>query len=343
MSLQVKSAITAAAGDLDAAEVACAEMQIGMEGHTPPPQPPVAVEGKGKGKGKRTPDDEDALLAALHKRVEESGELLKGLKPPVPPPVTERTTFANYVRDSLVTMSKPKFKKARLAMNRILSEVMEDDSDGEEEVPRTTDFSMGCVTMPVRPQSAMSASSSGWHSSSSHASKSPAHSPCQAFQPLPHQWRHQAPPGSSVWASQTQEYVDQYMQQPLQQPVQQPVQHTYIDMSTVRRQVQSPSADQQSMPPPPGPVQPTSTSGPVQLTSTSVVLASAASALNQSTSTPGPSTTAGTDTSLLNLSGLSGISNLSRLILDPQDLVGPPSCTTELNTPPSKPTPTDDE
>jgi hypothetical protein len=109
--------------------------------------------------------------------------------------ITERTVFATYVRDSLITMQKQKFRKARSTINKMLSQLMEEDSD--DDIPS----SMGGRAMhqPLRPIPA-----------------TPSYyvaSPSEMYQPPPHMWRHNAPP-ASVWGSQTQDYMEKYMQQP---------------------------------------------------------------------------------------------------------------------------------
>ena len=240
-----------------------------------------------KGKGKRAQYDDDALLTDLQKRVKESGDALKDLqtRQQHQQPLTERTTFANYVRGSLVTMSTRKFKKARSAMNRILSQLMEEDNDTNDtpDVPSADPFMRGGPVMPqVRP------SSNGSYSSSSYASRSP--SPSEAYQPLPHAWRHQSP-AATVWGSQTQEYVDQYMPQPLQQQQQQ-----------YHHLISRPQQQQQRMPPPPPPPPSQQQQQQQQQTATSVstALGTADQALNQSPNT--------LDSSMMNMSGLSKLS-----------------------------------
>ncbi|XP_046576392.1 uncharacterized protein LOC124284349 [Haliotis rubra] len=74
--------------------------------------------------------DNDQLLQSLQKRVHDSGELIKRLTQPQP--ITVTIAFANYVRDSLVSMCKDKFRKARSGINTILTELMDEESDEEE-------------------------------------------------------------------------------------------------------------------------------------------------------------------------------------------------------------------
>ena len=51
--------------------------------------------------------------------------------------MTARTAFANYARDSLLTMSKANYKKVRSPINKVLSEWL-DDSDDEDGMPSAT-------------------------------------------------------------------------------------------------------------------------------------------------------------------------------------------------------------
>ena len=94
-----------------------------------PPHPPLST-------SRKQPQDPDsALLESLQKRVAESGSILKDLSKAQQQPITARTAFANYVKDSLLTMSKAKYKKARSTINRMLSDMIEDDSDDDMGAP----------------------------------------------------------------------------------------------------------------------------------------------------------------------------------------------------------------
>ncbi|XP_054629864.1 uncharacterized protein LOC129179970 isoform X2 [Dunckerocampus dactyliophorus] len=117
----VKATIAAHSGDLEAAEAACADIVVDDDS-TPSPVPSASSQGKGK-RGQ----DDDPLLQSPQKRLHESGEILKGLTQPQP--ITATAAFANYVRDSLVSMSQRKFRKARSRINAILSELMDEESD----------------------------------------------------------------------------------------------------------------------------------------------------------------------------------------------------------------------
>ena len=219
-------------------------------------------------KGKHGQDD-DQLLQSLQKRVHESGELLKGLAQPQP--ITATAAFANYVRDSLVSMSKRKFRKARSRINTILSELMDEESD-EEEPPRVSTFP---APASVRPSSAP-------------ATYTPTAS--EMYQPPPHMWRHKAP-AASVWGSKTADYLDQYMQQPLQPQYQQ-------QQPQYQRMMPPPPPQHGFQPPPQITQQPSSAS-------VSAALGSAGHVLNQS---PCADTSS---QSLCNISGPSGMLNLS--------------------------------
>ena len=67
----------------------------------------------------------------LQKRVTECGSILKDIIKAQQQPMTARAAFANYVRDSLMTMSKANFKKDRSNINWLLSELMEDTNDDD--------------------------------------------------------------------------------------------------------------------------------------------------------------------------------------------------------------------
>ena len=162
------------------------------------------------------------LLSPLQKRVAESGTILKDLSKAQQQPITARTAFANYVKDSLLTMSKAKYKKARSTINRLLSDLMDEDSDddipsamGASPIPETQQASHSQPLHPLRPSSTPSFGSFG----------SSAPSTSEQYQPPPHMSRN-VPPASSVWGSQTMEYMEQYHQPHPQQPAQQPPQQT---------------------------------------------------------------------------------------------------------------------
>ncbi|KAG0729851.1 hypothetical protein GWK47_029491 [Chionoecetes opilio] len=107
----IKATIAEHPGDLAAAEDACADQQLGQSPDpTPEPTPSTSAATssslpKGKGRGNRAKtDDDDALLSALQKRIDESGAALQNLQARQQQPVTERSTFTNYVHDSLLSM-----------------------------------------------------------------------------------------------------------------------------------------------------------------------------------------------------------------------------------------------
>ena len=231
LSLQVKAAIQQQRGDLDAAETACAEMEIGLDERTLPPSSTSSLSRK------RPQDPDSALLESLQKRVAESGTILKDLSKAQQQPITARTAFANYVRDSPLTISKAKYKKARSTINRLLSNLMDEDSDddvpsamGAPSIPATQQPRHIQPPQPLRPSSAPSFGPFG--------SLSPSAS--EQYQPPPHMWRY-VTPASSVCGSQSMECMKQYHQQPFQHPHQQMI----------------PPLVQQMMPPPQQPPQQT--------------------------------------------------------------------------------------
>ena len=185
----MKDVIDAHPGNLDAAEAACEEL-VDTDARTSSDsrsKRPVRKDKKGQ---------EEDILQSLQKSVHQSGELLQSLSLPQPQPISENTAFANYVRDSLLTMNKRKFKKARSAINKVLTQAMEEDSETEEDMP-TIPRVIPSTSPSVRP-------------SMTQAYPNPSTS--EKYQPPPHMWRNK-PPQASVWASATQDYVEQYMQQ----------------------------------------------------------------------------------------------------------------------------------
>ena len=73
---------------------------------------------------------ENDVSGTLQEKVKEPEAILKGLVQP--PAVTPESTFANYVRGSLLTMSSLKFKKARASINKILTRLIDEDTEEEE-------------------------------------------------------------------------------------------------------------------------------------------------------------------------------------------------------------------
>ena len=63
------------------------------------------------GRNSKRVQSNDHVLQTIQENLVESGKILQDLSKPQP--VTSVTAFANYVRDSLVTMSMKKFKLAR--------------------------------------------------------------------------------------------------------------------------------------------------------------------------------------------------------------------------------------
>ena len=131
LSLQLKATIEADAGDLEAAEADCAEVEAtAVELDTP-----TSTSSRKQPHPQEDPDI--PLLSTLQESVQQSGELLKALaaqRHPVKP--TARSAFANYVKDSLLSMSDKKYKTARRDINKVLSDLMLVDSDEEDtEIP----------------------------------------------------------------------------------------------------------------------------------------------------------------------------------------------------------------
>ena len=156
LSWQFKSTIQKHSGDLEAAESACAELHMEME-EEPSTDHSSTTSTTRKGGGGQDSD----ILETLQKRVAESGSILKGLSKQQQP-MTARTAFANYVRDSLLTMSKADYKKARSTINKVLSELMDDSGDDNMSLATQPALSVSATQQelhmqaPVRPSSAPS-------------------------------------------------------------------------------------------------------------------------------------------------------------------------------------------
>ena len=195
-----------------------------------------------QGKGKRGHND-DQLQQSLEKRVHESGELLKVLAKPQP--ITAGVAFANYMHDSLLSLSKRRLRMARSCFTPILTELLDYDSD-EEEPP-----TVHTVLAPASVRTCMAPAT---------------HQP-------PRQMCRQKAPSASSWGSQTTVHVDPNMQQP----------------------------QCQSMMPPPTQhgLQPTSASASAAIGSAEQVPIQSPSAFDTSSQ------------SLFNMSGFSGMLNLS--------------------------------
>jgi len=117
----LKATIQEHTGELEAAETACAEMKKDLEEST-------SVQRSSR---KRLQDQDNEILNSLQKRVAESGSILKDIAKAQQQPLTARTVFANFVKDSLLTMSMPKYKKARSTINSLLSKSV--DASGDDD------------------------------------------------------------------------------------------------------------------------------------------------------------------------------------------------------------------
>ena len=176
---------------------------------------------------KKPKDPDRALFESLQKRVAESGSILKDLSKAQQQPITSRTSFASYIKDSLLTMSRANFKKARSSINRLLTDLMDEESDDGDDMPAATGISsIPATQQTTHPQKSHQLCSSSASSFSSFSSSELSTS--EQYQPAPHLWRN-VPPASSVWGSQSMEFMEQYHQQPLQHPHQQmPTAHQQI-------------------------------------------------------------------------------------------------------------------
>ena len=142
----MKATIQQHRGDLDVAKTACADIEIGLDQLT---RTPSATPSSSR---KRAQDPESALFQTLQKRVAESGTILKDLSKAHQQAVTAHTAFANCVKDSLLTLSKAKYKKARSTINLLLSDLMDEDSDGSSPHPSNPASHPLSTTSPAAPQ-----------------------------------------------------------------------------------------------------------------------------------------------------------------------------------------------
>lgn len=180
----LKHAIAGHSRDLEAAEGEAAAIAIDDDS----PQPSTK-----KSKSKSAASEDSELIDRLHFNVEQSRDVIQRLSQKPASKLTASESFGNYVKESLVLMSKAKFRKARSKINQILTELMDEDSD--EEQPAVFHPPQPVVRPSSAPAATMLTQS-------------------ELYQPPPHTWRHRAPP-ASTWASQTSEYVQNYMLQPL--------------------------------------------------------------------------------------------------------------------------------
>lgn len=136
-----KAMIAGKNGDLSVAEMALAEQGQNVDDDEDLDNAKIMPKAgmlKGKCRVKRSASAfrEEEALRVLQQRIAESVATLDAMKsatlqPATLQPVTSRTAFANYVRDSLLSMSDQNFKRARKEMNRFLSSVMDEDDDDD--------------------------------------------------------------------------------------------------------------------------------------------------------------------------------------------------------------------
>ncbi|XP_078595928.1 uncharacterized protein LOC144873000 [Branchiostoma floridae x Branchiostoma japonicum] len=193
-----------AQAEAEAAQAARVEMEEDEE--TPPTSGDTNTTTTTTKKSKKRKQDDTSVdtpcMQTLQENLRQSGQLLKQLVEPAP--LSRRANFANFVRDSLLTMPKDRYRVTKAAFWDILRKNdMDDDSSssdgGKECAAPAPSFLAPTAIRPVRPNSAPPT----------------VITPSEQYQPPPHMWRHQAP-ASSVWSSATPQYVDQYRQAPLQ-------------------------------------------------------------------------------------------------------------------------------
>ena len=113
--------------DLDAAERAAAEEGVDVDEfvetvlkHQPTPALSVS-----------------SHMETLKRKAKESGEMLTMLREQFPPPepVTERTTYAAYIKSVLLGLSEKDFRRARKGINKVLRPFCESDSSDDSAGP----------------------------------------------------------------------------------------------------------------------------------------------------------------------------------------------------------------
>ncbi|KAL5005827.1 hypothetical protein ScPMuIL_016985 [Solemya velum] len=147
--------------------------------------------------------DDTSTLEALQENLLQSSQVLKQLTSVEPAPFSRRATFANFVRDSLLTMSKPKYKMAKASMWDILRQVYSDDDSSSQ-----NDGNEPAVPYKRFPEASSSKASKSSSTSSNLTSS-------EQYQPPPNMWRRQAPPSSYVEQYCQQQEPQQYQQQQL--------------------------------------------------------------------------------------------------------------------------------
>ena len=188
-------------------------------------------------KNRRKSDEADSALGMLQNRLKESSQVIQSLaaartEQPANP---KRSSFANYVKDTLLQFSERKYKKAKSTITKLIMDLDENDSESED---LQYHFDRGNVPACSNLQS---------HSTQSLASQGyvPPSSSQNEFQHPSNMWRHTSSGRMSPWSSEFMQLCNQppnlrqasplYQQQPF--PVQHPQSHQQ-------------SAQWSSMPPP---------------------------------------------------------------------------------------------
>ena len=214
-------------------------------------------------------------------------------------------------------MSKVKYKKARSTISMLPSDLMDEESD--DDIPSAMEAPIQAsqplsTTSPTEPQFSTALQLIPLLTIYLQAVSAPSIS--EQYQPPPHMWTN-VPPRSSVWGSQSMEYMEQYHQQPFQ--------HPHHQMPPLPRQQMIPPP-QQPAPQPPQQTEQQRTTTPNPLSDS---FGSAAQVLRDQ-----PRPTQGSpgkffDHSLPNISTLSNLSGFRDIMGSPPDLVSQDG---ELNT-----------
>ena len=124
--LQLKATIAESHGDLEAQERAAATEQVDVDDDSDCMLP--------KMKNRRKSDEADSALGMMQNRLKESSQVIQSLaaartEQPANP---KRSSFVNYVKDTLLQFSERKYKKAKSTITKLIMNLDENDSESED-------------------------------------------------------------------------------------------------------------------------------------------------------------------------------------------------------------------
>ncbi|XP_061663625.1 golgin subfamily A member 6-like protein 22 isoform X2 [Syngnathoides biaculeatus] len=194
----LKAIIAESQGDLDKAEWAAAEERVEVDefdDNVTERQPTQAL-------------SVSSDIATLQRQSKESGDILTMLRDQLPPPepVTERTTYAAYVKSVLLGLNSKDFRRARKGINKVLKPFCESESSDEDSENRSN-------RAPSRQDSIQSFFTGDTPSSQPRSSKKlfQCQHECQSqqrsWQPPPSEWGTPTPQAVSVFNSVDSAYM----------------------------------------------------------------------------------------------------------------------------------------